>query len=88
MSDKSEVRKEIKEWCRTEFRSWFGKYAVNQYGDTIDVALFRRKKLAPEIDTEPINNKISELKRRFRTETIVVDIYEARPMQKKRSKKA
>lgn len=88
MSDKSVIRKEIREWCKTGFRSWSARCAVNQDGENIDVALFPGKKLDPEIDTEPINNIISELQRRFRSETIVVKIYEGRSVQKKRPKRA
>lgn len=87
MSDKRNVAREIKKWCRTEFASPYWAWTANLEGDgmTIHVAVVMKSSRTPELDPAIIQ-MTSAIKRKFPAENLDVVVYDKKvaPKQPKR----
>ncbi len=84
MSQKTDVVKEIKKWCKTEFASSSWAWITNLEGDmkTIHVAVIMKTKRTPEIDTT-LTHIVSAIKRKFSTEDLDIAIYDKKVAPKR-----
>jgi hypothetical protein len=88
MSNKREVAREIKNWCKKEFTNSSWAWVANLEGDgkTIHVAIVMKTERTPELDAT-IVQMTSTIKRKFSAENLEIGVYDKRvpPQRPKRS---
>lgn len=84
MSDKREVAREIRNWCKAEFTNSSWAWVANLEGDgnTIHVAIIMKTMRTPELDAT-IVQMTSTIKRKFSAENLDIAVYDKKVPSKR-----